>query len=378
MFFEKRLCKLILGGGGVKGIAYIGAFEAAENRGIRWGSIAGVSAGALAGALLAAGYSAKELRDILNTLDFEKIDMESIPDKVPLVARLMDLAQRNGKHVNFDAASFLKYDPGSLNNVGSIVSEAAQGDRGNILKKIAILCQEGCLFDGDYLEEWVAKALAAKGVVTFGDFRGGVADRVNPRGYKVRMTAVDINRAKVILLPDDIAFYGIDPDRFSVATAIRMSTCVPFAFKPVEIKKYEGNTSKTYYIVDGGILDGFPFWSVENSLRIPSVGFTLKGSEKSKLLSLGTPLSILKSIISAVHDIGVPKQALRTRYIASINTAKVGFLDFNLSEEEKKYLYNAGKKPANILFNRLEYDMYVLDVRNRMLPLFLAKPWRRL
>lgn len=96
----------------------------------------------------------------------------------------------------------------------------------------------------------------------------------------MRMTAVDCNRAKVIVLPDDISYYGIKPDEFEVAKAIRMSTCVPFAFKPVEIKRKDGDKTKTHYIIDGGILDKFPSWLIEDSKKYPTIGFTLDGGEK--------------------------------------------------------------------------------------------------
>jgi len=31
------------------------------------------------------------------------------------------------------------------------------------------------------------------------------------------MTAVDANRGRIVVLPDDISYYGIDPDRLEVA-----------------------------------------------------------------------------------------------------------------------------------------------------------------
>jgi NTE family protein len=45
-------------GGGVKGIAFVGALQAFEDAGFHWQNVAGTSAGAVASALIAAGYSA--------------------------------------------------------------------------------------------------------------------------------------------------------------------------------------------------------------------------------------------------------------------------------------------------------------------------------
>ena len=50
-------------GGGAKGVAYAGALRAMEDRGYRFGSVAGTSAGAITAALLAAGLSADDLSE---------------------------------------------------------------------------------------------------------------------------------------------------------------------------------------------------------------------------------------------------------------------------------------------------------------------------
>lgn len=64
--------RLVLQGGGVKGIALVGALQVLEDLGVRFEVIAGASAGAIVGSLAAAGYSASELREILMALDFSK------------------------------------------------------------------------------------------------------------------------------------------------------------------------------------------------------------------------------------------------------------------------------------------------------------------
>lgn len=54
---------LVLGGGGLKGMAHIGAFQALEEAGVRPAGIVGTSIGALVGALAASGMSAAEMRE---------------------------------------------------------------------------------------------------------------------------------------------------------------------------------------------------------------------------------------------------------------------------------------------------------------------------
>ena len=56
---------LTLSGGGVRGIAHLGALEALEEMGISFSLISGASAGAIAGALYAAGYLPIEIMAIV-------------------------------------------------------------------------------------------------------------------------------------------------------------------------------------------------------------------------------------------------------------------------------------------------------------------------
>jgi NTE family protein len=68
-----KCLNLILSGGGVKGIAYIGALKALDLEGWNFSNIAGVSAGAMVGSILASGYSPHSLMDVLNKFNFAKI-----------------------------------------------------------------------------------------------------------------------------------------------------------------------------------------------------------------------------------------------------------------------------------------------------------------
>ncbi len=65
---------LVFEGGGVKGIAYIGALQKMEQRGILTGirRVGGTSAGAITAVLVALDYSLAEIDNILRTLNFKK------------------------------------------------------------------------------------------------------------------------------------------------------------------------------------------------------------------------------------------------------------------------------------------------------------------
>jgi hypothetical protein len=65
---------LVLSGGGLLGISYIGLFQYLEEQNAisRINSITGSSAGALFGCLLAIGYTSKEIHNIIKTINFKE------------------------------------------------------------------------------------------------------------------------------------------------------------------------------------------------------------------------------------------------------------------------------------------------------------------
>ncbi|OPZ94244.1 MAG: Patatin-like phospholipase [Firmicutes bacterium ADurb.Bin419] len=345
---------LVLGGGGIKGIAYVGLLESAEKKGINFRNISGVSAGAIAGACFGAGYGSEELKKEFYEFDFGKFNIDQIDQKVPVVRDYMEFCMKT----RFEDKSIYKFlNMDYLTPSRDIEMTDFDNDftfyRGNFLKNIIKYSKKGCLFDGDLLEEWVHKLLAKKGIITFADLRGGTADKSNPMGYKVRMTAVDANRRKVIVLPDDIAYYGINPDSLEVAKAVRMSSSVPFAFKPVEIYAKIDEKKKKHYIIDGGVLDNLPLWTISCNFRRPLIACRLNGGKQK--IKLFNPLNIYKAFLTATHDIGIPKYNCMNCFVIPIDTSRVSFLDFELSENDKNYLYNSGKKAVVPTFNKLIY-----------------------
>ena len=64
---------LVLSGGGAKGFAHIGVLEEIEKSGIQIDYIAGTSMGAIVGGLYASGYSAKQIKKIIEDTDFNTL-----------------------------------------------------------------------------------------------------------------------------------------------------------------------------------------------------------------------------------------------------------------------------------------------------------------
>lgn len=343
---------LVLSGGGIKGIAFVGAYEELEKRYRKFGNIAGVSAGALIGALIGAGYTSRELIRILKEFDFSILKIRNGDYlNTTIYGRIKRLLEVRNTLSDSDIETLLyMQDYPELQSIKRH-KEDFRGIRGNFLSNLIAFSQENAFFDGELLEKWVAQLLADRGIYTFSDFRGGIADRVNPRGYRVRMTAVDANSGKVIVLPDDIALYNIDPDAFQVARAVRMSSSVPFVFKPCVLMKKWNNNFKQHYIIDGGVLDNFPVWLID-SMQENIIGLRLEGKEPKELQHAE---NALKKLLSASHDTGVPKNSYNIDNIAHINTGSISFLDFDISPENMQFLYEQGKVAVQkLLINMLK------------------------
>lgn len=304
-------------GGGVKAIALVGAIKAAEEHGVRFHQVAGTSSGAIVASLLAAGYTADELKKIILETPFTDFLARSWLHELPLVGPAARLFIKKG------------------------------------------------LYSGQRLERWVEEKLAAKGVRTFGDL---------PKG-KLRIIASDISQGKLLVLPDDIAQYGIDPLQFPVARAVRMSTSIPYFFDPVVLRKpakarQKGQSfaDQFIYIVDGGLLSNFPLWiyDKENSgipekERIPTLGFHLVGKQASAPRTIQGPLTMLQALFATMmeaHDERYIEEKNRFRTI-KIPTLGVRLTDFDIKPEKSMELFNSGYTAANNYFRKWSHQTYM-------------------
>lgn len=308
----KTLVNAVFEGGGVKGISLAGAVRAAELANVSFNRVAGTSSGSIVASLLAAGYSAPEMKLIIGSTPF---------------------------------SSFMKRAP--IFNV-KFIGPA-----------IRLFLRKG-LYSGDALEQWISELLRQRGIVTFGDL---------PEG-KLSIVASDITHGKLIVLPDDIAGYGVDFRRFSVARAVRMSTSLPYFFDPVVLRepiaRRSGKVRPSFtYIVDGGLLSNFPLWLFDQTSEggtlagafvkpLPVIGFQMVGRSDNYPHRINGPISMFQAMFDTMlsaHD---------ERYIESHNlvrTIKIPTLgvhtaDFRLSQEKSECLYESGLAAGTKFFGQ--------------------------
>lgn len=314
----------VLEGGGMRGIAHVGALAAAEARGYRWRHCAGTSAGALVAALLTAGYTTIELRSLLGSTDFAR------------------LVQDHG----------LKGSPGM---------------------QLARLLWRGGLHTGDRLESFVRELLRAKGKRVFGDLivpGEEQAPKTSRFRYRLIVIASDITNGRLLRLPQDSIYYGQNPDELDIALAVRMSASIPFFFRPVVQRDFAG---RLYRVVDGGLLSNFPIdiFDVPGGPACPTLGFRLVDTPPAPGQAT-TPRSheslprfgqeLLNTMLTA-HDRLYLDDHTYARTIA-IPVYGISGTRFNLSAGQIDLLYRSGQAAAEHFFASWDFSAYRTTYRS--------------
>jgi NTE family protein len=319
---------LVFEGGGVKGIALVGAVEYLETMGMKPQNVVGTSAGAIVAALVAAGYSARDIRGIMEGLDYRRFRDMSRLERLPLIGPALSLLREKG------------------------------------------------LYEGAYLESWLRKLLAEspRQVHTFKDLHleDEKGSEVDPKyRYRLQVIATDLSRRKQLVLPRDIQDYGWDPEQLDVAWAVRMSMSIPLFFEPVRLENGQGLTS---FVVDGGVLSNFPVDILDDGSAQPAwPTFGLKlvertradGREEVMPCRIQGPLSLLEAVISTMleaHDARYIEQKNFDRTIA-IPTLGVKTTDFDLGREQVHALYEAGYAAAARFFETWDFQAWVRKYR---------------
>lgn len=278
----------VFSGGGLKGFALVGAYQVLEEKGYRFKRVAGTSAGSILAAFIAAGFSSKEIENLLDELDTNTLlDPRKTLLPIPFM-KWLNLYWRMG------------------------------------------------LYQGKALENWFLEKLAIKGVYTFSDLQPG----------SLKVVASDLTNGKMIVIPDDLGGYGISADSFPVARAIRMSCGIPFFFEPIKLKTGTGDT----IVVDGGVLSNFPMWIYDNGNKErPVLGLKLSGnSEDVPGHTINNGLQLFEALFSTMKNAHDERYISRKieKNIIFIPVEDYSATQFDMTEEMKKDLLERGRQRA--------------------------------
>lgn len=295
-------CDLVLEGGGVKGIGLVGSVAVLAEHGYRFRRVAGTSAGAVVGSLVAAGVPAERMKQLLEEVDYRRFQDPGLLDRVPLMGRPLSILLENG------------------------------------------------IYEGRYLKQWLTTQLSEMGVETFGDLRIDDPEASLPPDHRYRLVvmAADISAGRLVRLPWDYRrLYGLDPDRQLVVDAVRVSASIPFFFEPVKLGRS--------LLVDGGVLSNFPIDTFDRTdarpPRWPTFGVKLSARPEANLRPrpVAGPLGLISALVSTManaHDqmhLDDPCVVDRTMFVDTDNVHPV---DFGLDRETQRMLYANGRRAA--------------------------------
>lgn len=96
MVVEFMKADIVCEGGGVKGIALLGAIYYLEEKGYTFQNFAGTSAGAIVSSLLAVGYTGKELKELLLNIKFTDFYEKNKLSLLPFIGPTISLFKNKG------------------------------------------------------------------------------------------------------------------------------------------------------------------------------------------------------------------------------------------------------------------------------------------
>ncbi|HEV3130366.1 MAG TPA: patatin-like phospholipase family protein [Acidimicrobiales bacterium] len=297
---------LVLEGGGVKGIGLVGALSVLEERGMTFARVAGASAGAIVGSLVAGGMPATQLQELMTSLDYTRFRDDTRLDHVPVLGKGLSLWLEHG------------------------------------------------IYAGDYFHGWIREQLDGLGVRTFADLHKADPGSSLPvdEQYKLVVMASDVSRGRLLRLPWDYLVDGIDAPTKVVADAVRSSMSIPFFYRPVTLDIPKAAPS---VLVDGGMLSNFPVDIFDRSDGEPprwrTIGIKLSAQQVPNQVQhvVKGDLSLAMGMLGTMqswHDqmhLNDPAVVKRTIFV---DTLGVNATDFSIDKPTQQKLFENGRTAA--------------------------------
>lgn len=280
---------LVFKGGGVKGIAYVGALKALEEANIvvQIKGFAGTSAGSIVAALGACRISSDDLNNFLSSTNYE----------------------------NFK-------------------------DKGGVLNYLNDLVNDFGPYKGDYfLNDWFKVFLQNQGIspdITF-------TEVYSQFGTTLKVFSTDLNT-------QEIQEFSINTTpNVQIAMAVRASMSIPLFFKAWQFPDYNPNN---HIFVDGGVMYNYPIDSFDTSTTPlqATLGFfltDLHNVSPANNLTFGFSdiETYIKSLFEALmnsQDWMIQKNQYEEARTVPIDDLGISATDFNITSQQVQALYNSG------------------------------------
>ncbi|GAB3293887.1 hypothetical protein EK0264_12775 [Epidermidibacterium keratini] len=310
-------CDLVLEGGGVKGIALVGAIAALRDRGYEFGRIAGTSAGAIVAAMAAADIPTERMREVM-TLDYTSL----LDREAGYIGNLLRFPSRKG------------------------------------------------LFSGRRLHALIRDTLAEYGVHTFADLVYDDSVLRDSHRYRLCVLASDVTSGRIVRLPWDLdEYYDLEPEHLPVATAVFASCAAFLGFQPLRLRTSNG---VEHYIADGGLLSVFPVGMFDRidgeAPRQPTFGVRLNAhtDPAAEVNPVRGLFSYTKAIVltsTTFYDqMHVDDDFINAR-TTFIDTSDVGLFNVWVSREKQDELYERGYAATLRFLDSFNWDEHLRGYR---------------
>lgn len=312
---------LVFKGGGVRGIAYMGALEVLDEYRIveNIERVAGTSAGAIAAAMLSLRLTIPETRDLFNSLELSKIPQSTLKPKRWNLPRFAE--EENYRRF--------------ITRYGWYSSE--------------------------YFYEWLMEAIGSQcdgnGQATFAEFR--------KRGFRdLHIVAANISRQRAEV------FSAHNTPDVAVADAVRMSMSIPIFFEALQ---FDGKSlgSGDYY-VDGGLFDNFPMhifdlpelagrnWSYREGINWETLGLFLYPDRYLHPAEPEIPSNVWEYLSLALRNLyqshelaSYQTSSVDQHRTIEISDCGIDATDFDIALGDEKYtkLYQSGVNAVRSFFD---------------------------
>ena len=366
---------LVMEGGGVLGIALVGYTYMLEAVGIRFLRIGGTSAGAINAALLASLGKPEQAKSEEILAHLVNVNMASFVDGDDDAKEFIQALLRGPEQFNV----FQRLFP-SIYKItkGAQVLDNLSNDLG--------------LNPGKAFYKWIKRVLDKDGISSTDQLKKRIKSPKNVRARQGRelrdgsttarlaLIAADITTETKVEFPKMASLYWKDEDAVHPAHYVRASMSVPIFFHPYRVKgipqgdaarknwwelaRYKGNTPKECLFVDGGIMSNFPinlFHNIEFIPLAPTFGARL-GTERMNPQQVDNPLQMVGAIFDAArHTLDfdfIQKNPDYQKLVTDIDTGDHHWLNFELSDEDKKDLFVRGAKAAYHFLRGFDWKNY--------------------
>lgn len=344
---------LVFKGGGVRGIAYIGALEFLYQQGLMRSveRTAGTSAGAITATVVALNIQRFEtIKAISDSLEYKRV-----PSEGPL----------SSEH-----ATFLKANPVTLR-------QQFRGFFRNVQCPLRLVQNMGW-YSSEYFYDWIRTTISQQFTVgkeqyTFADFKNEKIHVDERPFFDLYITGTDVsNRTSRVFS------YETTPD-MEVALAVRISMSIPLYFESVQYQ-YPGTLQPQFY-ADGGVMWNYPLSLFDdpkygkkfsNGLNAETLGFFMftspEDTEYKEVKNIVEYLSALFDSLLLVQEQLVlygEKNKGRTVFINDMGVPSTNF-DIETGDATYAKLYGSGYKAAQDFFaGRSNWDMLLHKIRTR-------------